>query len=320
MTSIHRRIDRRTCLRWGARAAAGACAIPALARASSWQAPAAAATPPVSRHVTVEGLRLHCLDWGPGARARPALVLLHAGMLNARMWEPFAASMSPFFHVVAPDARGHGESGWKRPYETDTLVGDLHGVLGALGLRDLTLCGNSMGGTLAIAYAARYPSAVRRLISVDTGAVPPPAPGSPAGGTRPPLPPPLPEGPFASPEDAAARIAPVMGEAYVRAMTTTNLKRLDDGRWAWKHDHAGISEGLARAMADPGRWARWMAVECPTLLLRGERSPALTPAMAEGMVAARPATTLEVVRDASHFIALDQPAAFERIVRAWLGV
>jgi esterase len=103
-------------------------------------------------------------------------------------------------------------------------------------------------------------------------------------------------------------------------MVTTNLTRLQDGRWRWKHDYAGVLEALPAAMADQGRWERWQAVACPTLLLRGQRSPALSEETARQMVAARPRTTVQVVDDAAHFVMLDQPAAFERVVRAWLGV
>ena len=313
-------IDRRTSLLWGARAVAALCALRSdvLADTSTRQEPAGPSPAPVSRVTTVGGVRLHYLEWGAGAGdRRPALVLLHPGMLNARIWERFGNAMAPFFRVIAPDARGHGESEWKAPYETDTFLGYLHGLLSGLGLRDLTLCGNSMGGTLAIAYAAAHPDLVRRLISVDTGAAPPPPPGSTAA--PPPLPPPLPRGPFDDPRDAADRIAPVLGRGFIDAMLTTNLARAADGRWHWRHDDVGMSAALPRAMADPGRWTRWQSVTCPTLLVRGERSVALSAESARRMVEARPNATLQVVRDAGHFVELDQPEAFERAVRAWLG-
>lgn len=315
------RIDRRTALVRGVQAAAALCTLPTGLLAGRQPPPGAAPQDPASRFIRVGGLRLHYLEWSRGADdRRPSLVLLHAGMLNARVWERVGRTLAPFFRVVAPDARGHGESEWKRPYETAVLLDDLHGVVTGLGLRDLTLCGNSMGGTLAIGYAATHPDAVRRLISVDTGAAPPPAPGSTGGTPRPALPPPLPDGPFASRDDAASRIDPIMGRGFIEAMATTNLTRGDDGRWRWKHDSAGLAEGLPQAMADPGRWTRWQRVTCPTLLLRGERSPALSDAMAQRMIEARTNVTLRVVTDAGHFVTLDQPDAFEAIVKAWLAV
>ncbi len=64
----------------------------------------------------------------------------------------------------------------------------------------------------------------------------------------------------------------------------------------------------------------WLAVRCPTLVLRGARSPALSQATAEEMVRENPNASLVVIPDAGHFIALEQPAAFERAVREWLAV
>lgn len=315
------RIDRRTALVRSAQAIAALCALPTGALADPAHGRGQGSTPPdpASRFIRVDGLRLHYLEWSTGAGdRRPALVLLHAGMLNARMWARFGSAMASAFRVVAPDARGHGDSEWKGPYENETLLGDLHGLVTGLGLRDLTLCGNSMGGTLAIGYAAAHRDTVRRLISVDTGAAPPPLPGSAADGPRPALPPALPAGPFTSPDDAQARLDPIMGRGFIDAMVTTNLTRQDDGRWRWKHDVAGMAAGLPRAMADPGRWTRWQSVTCRTLLLRGERSPALPDAMARRMVEGRSNVTLRVVPGAGHFIPLDQPEAFGQAVRSWL--
>ena len=105
-----------------------------------------------------------------------------------------------------------------------------------------------------------------------------------------------------------------MGRGFIRAMADTNLVRREDGRWHWKHDYAGPVE------AAPGRWERWQAVTCQTLLVRGGRSPALSDDAARRMVAGRPNATLVVVPEATHFVALDQPEAFERAVRAWLAL
>ena len=186
------------------------------------------------------------------------------------------------------------------------------------------LCGNSMGGTLAYSYASVHPEVVERLIVVDTGpgekpgaaASGPPA-GPPNGPPRsgPPMPP---MGPFASRDEAASRLPPVMGPACVKAMVDLNLKQGADGQWQWKFDPEVLAAGQ-RSMRDPRKWPRWQAVTCPTLILRGEHSPALSPRLADEMVAANATATLVVVPGAGHFIPIEQPAAFEAAVRAWLA-
>ena len=294
--------------------------------------------PPTSRSrvVRVNGVRLRVLEWGD-PRARP-VVLLHAGMLNAHAWDAVARALASDLRVIAPDARGFGESDWAAPetYATDVFARDLHALADTLGLGRFVLVGNSMGGTVAMAYAATHPGRVERLILVDTGPGPdpnappppttPPPPGAPPGGVpagaapRPPGPPPIPAGPFASAEDARARVAAAGWGRDAPAFTRENLRRDSTGAWRWKFDHAGIAGGFARAQADPRRWERWTSLAMPTLVVRGARSPALSPAAAAAMLRANPRASLVVVDDAGHFVAVDQPAAFTRAVRAWLGL
>ncbi len=274
---------------------------------------------PESRFMTINGLKLHFLDWG-NANAQP-LVLLHSANLNAHAWDSFARAMSPYFHVIAPDARGFGESQWAASYETDMFVADLHGLITELDLKHVILCGNSLGGTSAMAYVSAYPANIDRLILVDTG--PGPKPGTqrplpPAG--RPSGPPQIPAGPFRSVDDAMSQLVAAGGPTFARIVAHENLKRESPDVWRWKFDHAGTAGGFQRSMADPRRWPRWLSINVPTLVLRGERSPALSQAAAEEMIRERPNATLIVIPDAGHFIAVEQPDAFEKAVRAWLRV
>ena len=272
---------------------------------------------PRSRFLSVNGVRLHYLDWG-NENARP-LVLLHAAPLNAHAWDTFARAMAPFFRVVVPDARGFGDSERAGSIDNDTLVQDVHALVIALGLKRFVLCGNSMGGSVAMAYASLHSELVERLILVDTGpgekvAEPPPP------GARAPGPPALPTGPFASVADAVAQVAAVGGPQFARIITHENLRRDSSGTWQWKFDHSIAASGFERSMKDPRRWSRWMAVRCPTLVLRGSRSPAMSQRAAQQMVSENVNATLVVIPDAGHFIAQEQPAAFDKAVRSWLDI
>jgi esterase len=307
-------ITRRESLQMIAAVAASAM-VPAwghAARVASAQVPA-----PRSRTVRANGLRLHALDWG--SESAPPLLTLHAGYLNAHAWDTFAAAMSPTFRVIAPDARGFGDSEWGSAYDTDAFVADLHALITELRLPRIVLCGNSMGGTVAMAYASVYPQMVERLILVDTGPGPAPSASGPPMGA-PPMPPPLPSGPFRSPADARGMIPAAFGPAFATAITTENLREVTPGVWQWKYDVAGTASGFAAAQADLRRWPRWRSIACPTLVVRGARSPALPQAAAEQMVQANSHAELVVIPDAGHFVALDQPVAFERAVRTWLRV
>src|SRR5260370_6869989 len=63
---------------------------------------------PVDRFVSVNGLRFHVLDWG--GEGRPPLLLLHGFTGHAHAWDTLAVALQPHFHVMALDARGHGDS------------------------------------------------------------------------------------------------------------------------------------------------------------------------------------------------------------------
>lgn len=251
------------------------------------------------------------------------MLLLHPAPLNSRVRDSFAPVMASRFRVIAPDARGFGESEWSESYEGDVLLNDLHALLSELKLRRVVLCGNSMGGTLAYMYAGLHPENVERLILADTG--PGEKPADQASPTAPPSPrrggpPPMPAGPFTSVDDAAAQVPKAFGPAFTRAMIDHYLKRDADGSWQWKYDLKGTSVAAERSMRDPRKWPAWKAVKCPTLVLRGERSPAMSPQAAEQMVAENEHAPLVVIPGAGPFIPLEAPSAFEAAVRKWLGV
>jgi pimeloyl-ACP methyl ester carboxylesterase len=103
-------------------------------------------------------------------------------------------------------------------------------------------------------------------------------------------------------------------------VTHENLKPDSNGAWKWKYDYEGSAGGFERSVRDPRRWPLWGAVKCPTLVLRGARSPAFSQRAAEQMVSENANASLVVIPECGHFIALEQPAAFEKAVRNWLGV
>ena len=276
----------------------------------------------VSRFLDLNGVKVHYLEWG--ASHASAMLLLHPAPLNAHVWDTFGPAMASRYRVVAPDARGFGDSEWSDAYSDDAFVEDIRALVNALGLKRPILCGNSMGETLAYYYASLYPDDVDRLILVDTGpGEKPPEAGAPGGptGSRPGGPPPVPSGPFTSREDAAARVPGVFGKPFVAMMVERNLKQETGGQWQWKFDQRpALAAAGARSMRDPRKWPRWNAVRCPTLILRGERSPALSQRIAEQMVSENKNASLVVVSDAGHFIPIEQPVAFEAAIRKWLGM
>jgi len=119
--------------------------------------------------ITVNGLRLHYLDWG-NERATP-VVLLHGLRGFAHTWDPVARPLADRFHLLALDQRGRGESEWapEAEYNTDAYVSDIEGFVDQLGLRQFVLVGHSMGGANTLAYTSKHPDRVKAAVIEDVG-------------------------------------------------------------------------------------------------------------------------------------------------------
>src|SRR6266511_1698347 len=110
---------------------------------------------------------LRAWDWrGDG----PFALLLHGIGNYGRYWDFFADAVARRFRLVAPDARGHGNSGKPADaYAAAEFVADAVAVLDALAIDRAVVVGHSMGGTHAIRLAATHPERVTKLVVVDAG-------------------------------------------------------------------------------------------------------------------------------------------------------
>ncbi|RVV99344.1 alpha/beta hydrolase [Mesobaculum littorinae] len=103
---------------------------------------------------STDGTELYVKDWGSG---RP-VVLIHGWPLNADSWEAQSLALARGgYRVVSYDRRGFGRSGqpWEG-YDYDRMADDLSSVINALGLRDASLVGFSMGGGEVARYMSRH--------------------------------------------------------------------------------------------------------------------------------------------------------------------
>jgi pimeloyl-ACP methyl ester carboxylesterase len=126
------------------------------------------------RHKTIDarGLPIHCLEWGEPAG--DPIVLVHGFLDMAHSWQSFVGffepTQSPPPWIIAPDCRGHGDSGWVGAggyYHFPDYVFDLDCVLRALGATRCTLIGHSMGGTISWLYAGAFPERVAKLVLIE---------------------------------------------------------------------------------------------------------------------------------------------------------
>jgi pimeloyl-ACP methyl ester carboxylesterase len=267
-----------------------------------------------SRFVTVNGLRLHYLDWGQAAT--PPLVCVHGYTSSAQAFSAPARHFQDRFHLVVPDVRGHGLSAWspQGAYQYRDQAADLAALVDTLGLERFTLVGTSMGGIIAMTYAAEHSERLHRLVINDIG------PDAEAGsqritqtvGSRPET--------FATLDEAMAyrrSVSPIVAgrsEADQRELALGVLRQETDGRWTWRMDPAYIRQRVEKGPpVRPALWPVLQRLPCPTLVVWGTDSDVLSEAQARRMVETLPKGQLAAVPGVGHAPTLMEPAALDAL-------
>jgi pimeloyl-ACP methyl ester carboxylesterase len=98
------------------------------------------------------------------------LIFIHGGLVTSTMWQPQVDYFSRNFKVITYDVRGHGKTGVSplRKYSVELFADDLEKLLEKLKIEKPIICGLSLGGMIAQAYATKYPQDLRALILSDT--------------------------------------------------------------------------------------------------------------------------------------------------------
>jgi pimeloyl-ACP methyl ester carboxylesterase len=100
------------------------------------------------------------------------LVLVHGGFVDLRMWDPQVDHFSRTHRVIRYDLRGHGRTGpsERSAYSIHLFADDLVALLDHLGVDRATVCGVSLGGMIAQAFAVAYPDRLSALVLAGTAA------------------------------------------------------------------------------------------------------------------------------------------------------
>jgi pimeloyl-ACP methyl ester carboxylesterase len=111
--------------------------------------------------ITCKNIPVHVSDTKTGDKA---LVLLHGYLETLSVWDEFTSLLDKRIRVIALDLPGHGLSGTQPDVNSvDFSAQVVHEVLQKCGLQQATIVGHSMGGYVALSFAAQFPEATQAL-------------------------------------------------------------------------------------------------------------------------------------------------------------
>jgi 3-oxoadipate enol-lactonase len=247
--------------------------------------------------VEIDGCRLFTEERGSGA----PVVLVHGLGGTARdIWKHQLPELATEFRVVAFDLRGSGASDvTPGPYTIDLLVDDLRALVETLDIGRVAVVGHSMGGAIALGYAARFPGDVSAVVGV----------GAPVS---------LPD---AAREGLAVRADTVEadGMAAVAETVATNgvapsfrEQRADEFRELIAMLTRNNPRGYAaqcRALVSLDLTARLSEISAPLLLVSGDHDGVSPPSTTEATAGLVPNGRFTIVEDCGHNLTWEKPEA-----------
>jgi 3-oxoadipate enol-lactonase len=245
-----------------------------------------------------------------------ALLLVHEGISDRRMWDP---QVGPFvdagYTVVRCDLRGFGDSELTPgPFSN---VGDLHELLTHLGIDRAVLVGGSFGARVSLEYALTHPEGVDALVLIGPGLRD--AEWSEAIEK------------YGEEEDALLEAGDVDGAVEL------NLRTWVDGPSRTPDEVDPAVRELARQMQrrafdlqlpvpdagpdepfDPPASSRLEEIRCPVLIVVGDVDQPDILRVADRLAAGITGARREVIAGTAHMPSLERPDEFNRLVLDFL--
>jgi len=247
------------------------------------------------------GGRLWYEDLGEG----PAVLLIHAGIADARMWDSQMASFTTAFRTVRYDDRAFGQS--PVPTQPFSPVDDVVHLMDALGIERAALVGNSFGGAIAIEAALAHRDRVWALVAVAPALLGFEGQGhstlEAAGEAR-----------------AAGDVARSVDlELEVWAPLRTD-PAVDELIRRMAHENSGVDDLPEELFIAPDVFAaeRLEELRAPTLVVIGDTNPPDFEAIAEELTARVPGARTARITAADHLVSLRRPEEFDRVVLDFL--
>lgn len=259
-------------------------------------------------HLFVNGRIVGYDDNGSGV----PLVLIHGFPLNRMIWEAQWEGLNQHARIVAPDLRGFGESEMVAgTTDVSTYADDVHDLLRTMAIEQpAVICGLSMGGYIALAYARKYGAHVAGLILANTKATPDSAEGK-AGRDK--------NIAVVQEKGAGAIAGGMLPKMFAPKTYASNTELVEQAKRIMESATVPGIVGALGAMRDrPDALDVLSNLNVPTLILAGADDALMPMAEQEKMKQAASNSTLVVLSDAGHLSSMEQPDAFNNAVAEFL--
>jgi pimeloyl-ACP methyl ester carboxylesterase len=245
----------------------------------------------------VQGRKVHYTLQGSG---RQTLVLIHGWTCDGGFWAANAAELAKRHRVLILDLPGHGSSGACAVCSMEEFADAVFAAMDAAKVPRAVLVGHSMGGAVMLACLRRQPERVQAVVGVDAAFLDAEAVGKMQNpGPR-----------FAGPQGLQAR------ERMVKSMFTPATPKAvqDQVLKAMLGTPESVAVGAMQSMFAPAFW-KDDVFQIPFLQIAAGTSAWLTE---EGLRKRFPKARLERIAGTGHFLMMEQPAAFNRILLDWV--
>ena len=259
---------------------------------------------------TIDGLRLRYVRKGEG----PPVLLLHGIASSLYTWKDVLPALAAHHDVIAMDFPGFGDSAIPAPASGERTLRSVVGLMDRLGIARASVVGNSLGGAIAVALAARHSDRVDRIVLID-----------PAGYNFAPS-----DRPFLL-RVAGAIPAPVLEALPVRPMVAVGLRQVfhDDSLVTpdkiaeyvapmRRPGASGALHGLLLGTDDLHFPGVIREVRVPTLILWGRYDTWIPPRDADRFAADIPGARV-LMMEAGHMPQEERPAETAARVEEFLG-
>ena len=246
------------------------------------------------------------------------MLLLHGFMGHAHVWDAFALEFMNHYHVISLDQRGHGESDWSErlAYKMDDHFLDICSFVEALALDSIILIGHSMGGRNALFYAACFPERIERLVLVDCRLWD--SEESSNALMQMLMHFPLQADTLEAVIESIRELYPLLSSEFVRHIARYGYRQMEDRKYVPRYDATMSTQCQSMGYSTENLWSFLGNLPCPTLIVRGEKSPFLNKEDAKRIVDCLPRGILKEISHSTHMPAQENLEEFKAVVSDFL--